>query len=90
MHFGFALDSSDIDLLDTDLDLLDTDISSKHFVCLQDVFQTCPEDVLKMSSALQFFVFQNILKNCYAEDMLKTSSRHVSKTSWRPTNVCWE
>ena len=36
MHFGFALDSPDIDLwnidlLDTDLDLLDTDISSKHF-----------------------------------------------------------
>ena len=43
MHFGFALDSSDIDLfnidlLDTHLDLLDTDIPSKHFVCLQDVF----------------------------------------------------
>ena len=41
MHFGFALDSSDIglrniDLLDTHLDLLDADIPSKHFVCLQD------------------------------------------------------
>ena len=39
MHFGFALDSSDIDLfnidlLDTHLDLLDTDIPSKHFACL--------------------------------------------------------
>ena len=36
MHIGFALDSSDIDLLnidllDTHLDLLDTDIPSKHF-----------------------------------------------------------
>ena len=35
MHFGFALDSSDIDLwnidlLDTHLDLLDTDIPSKR------------------------------------------------------------
>ena len=32
MQFGFALDSSDIDLLNIDshLDLLDTD---KHFVC---------------------------------------------------------
>ena len=48
MHFGFALESSDIDLLnidllDTHLDSLDTDIPSKHFVCLQ--------DVLKMSSS---------------------------------------
>ena len=45
MHFGVALDSSDIDLwnkdlLDTHLDLLDTDIPSKHFVCLQDVLKT--------------------------------------------------
>ena len=64
MYLGFALDSSDvdlwnIDLLDTHLDLLDTDISSKHFVCLQDilntssrhVFKTCLQDVLKTSSA---------------------------------------
>ena len=39
MHFGFTLDSSDIDLLnidmlDTHLDLLDTDIPSKHFISL--------------------------------------------------------
>ena len=45
MHFGLALDSSDIDLwnkdlLDTHLDLLDTNIPSKHFVCLQDVLKT--------------------------------------------------
>ena len=44
MHFGFALDSSDIDLLnidllDTHLDLLDTDIPNKQFVCLQDVLR---------------------------------------------------
>ena len=61
-HFGYTLDLSDtdlwnIDLLDTYLDLLDTDITSKHFVCLQDV--------------------------------LKTFTRYVFKTSWRPTNVCW-
>ena len=67
MHFGFALDSSDIDLLnmdllDTHLDLLDTDIPSKQFVCLQDVLED---------------------KKCYAEDVLKTSSRHVLKTSSR-------
>ena len=40
MHFGFALDSSDIDLwntdlLDTYLDLLDADNPSKYFACLQ-------------------------------------------------------
>ena len=45
MHFEFALDSSDIvllniDLLDTHLDLLDTDIPSKKFVYLQDVLKT--------------------------------------------------
>ena len=48
MHFAFALDSSDmgllnIDLLDqryTHLDLLDTYISGKHFVFLQVVLKT--------------------------------------------------
>ena len=47
MHFGFALDLSDIDLLDTHLDLLDTDILSKHFACLQDVFKTSPRRCLQ-------------------------------------------
>ena len=45
MHFGFALDSSDKDLLNIDLsdthwNLLDTDIPSKHFAYLQDVLKT--------------------------------------------------
>ena len=48
MHFGLALDSSDIDLqnkdlLDTHLDLLDAGIPSKHFFCLQDVLKTSSE-----------------------------------------------
>ena len=78
MHFGFALDSSDIDLwnidlLDTHLDLLDTDIPSKHFVCLQDVFKVSWKT-----------------KNCYAEDVLKTCLKRRLKTFWRPTNVCWD
>ena len=56
MHFGFTLDSSDIDLLnidmlDTHLDLLDTDIPSKHFILsprrLKNLFKTCLQDVLK-------------------------------------------
>ena len=45
------LDMWGIDLSDTDIDLLDTDIHSKHFVCLQDFFKACPQDVLKTSSA---------------------------------------
>ena len=54
MHFGFALDSSDIDLWNTDLlgtylDLLDTDIPKKHFVCLQNVFKTCLQDVFSVT-----------------------------------------
>ena len=28
-------------------------------------------------------------KNCYAEDVLKASSRHVLKAYWWPTNICW-
>ena len=78
------IDLWNIDLLDTHLDLLDTDITSKNFVCLRDVFKTfsryvfqtssrqvfktCLQYVLKKSSALQYFVFQ---------DVLKTSSRSL-------------
>ena len=52
MHFGFALELSNvdllnIDLLDTHLDLLDTDIPSKYFVSLHSVFKTCLQDVLE-------------------------------------------
>ena len=84
MHFGFALDSSNIDLLnidllDTQLDLLDTDIPSKHFLCLEDVFTLTIfrlprhlEDFLKMSWKT---------KNCYAEDVLETTWRHDLKTN---------
>ena len=44
MHFGFALELSNvdllnIDLLDTHLDLLDTDIPNKYFACLHNVFR---------------------------------------------------
>ena len=61
MHFGFALDSLDmdlqnIDLLDAHLDLLDTDIPSKHFVCLQDAL-TCPRRVFKTTSRHVFKTF---------------------------------
>ena len=79
MHFGFALEFSNvdllnIDLLDTHLDLLDTDIPSKSFACLHNIFKTSSRHVFKTSSRrLQ-------RNNFYAEDVLKTPSRHVLKT----------
>ena len=97
---------------------LDTDMTSKHFVCLQDVlktssrhvFKTSSRHVFKMSSRHVFNTYSRRLqrnnflssknswrrlqdvfkmpsrrlgrqKNCYAEDILKTSSRHVLKTN---------
>ena len=101
MHFGFALELSDIDLwntdlLDTHLDLLSrdkyTDIPSKYFVCLHKIFKRSSRHVFKTSSRRLKHVFNTSWKtqNCYAEDVLKTSSTHVLKTSSRPTNVCWE
>ena len=55
MHFGFALELSNvdllnIDLLDTNLDLLDTDIPSKYFACLHIVFKTSSRHVFKTYS----------------------------------------
>ena len=41
---------------------------------LQDVFARCLQDIFETSWKT---------KNCYAEDVLKTSSRHILKTSWR-------
>ena len=90
MHFGFALELSDIDLwntdlLDTHLDLLSrdkyTDILSKYFVCLHKIFKRSSRHVFKTSSRYVF----------------KTSSRHVFKTSSRRLgrrkivrlNTCW-
>ena len=72
MHFGFALELSNIDLwnielLDTHLDLLDTDTPNKYFVCLYNVFKTSSRHVFRTSS----------------RHFVKTSSRHALKTSWR-------
>ena len=80
MHFGFALELSNvdllnIDLLDTHLDLLDTDIPSKYFACLHNVFKTSSRHVFKTSSR---HVFKTFSRNVF-----KTSSRHVFKTSSR-------
>ena len=74
MHFGFALKSSDIDLLnidllDTQLDLLDTYIPSKQFVCFQDVLKTSSRHIFKRYSG--------------PGHVFKTSLRHVFKTPSR-------
>ena len=75
MHFGFALELSNIDLLDTHLDLLDTDIPSKYFVSLHSVFKTSSRYVFKTSSR---HVFKTSPRHVF-----KTSSRHVFMTSSR-------
>ena len=69
MHFGFALELSNvdllnIDLLDTHLDLLNTDIPSKYIVCLHNVFLTSSRHVLNTS-------LKHVFKT---QDVLKTSS----------------
>ena len=78
-HFGFALDSSDIDLwnidlLDTHLGLLDTDISIKNFVCLRDVLKMSSKYVFKTSS-------RNVFKTSWRR--LQRNKFSSSKTSWR-------
>ena len=72
MHFGFPLDLSDINL--GDLYLLDTYFSSKHSVCLQDVFKSCFQDVFKTYSQDVFNTYlQDVFKTCF-QDVFKTSS----------------
>ena len=89
MHFGFALDSLDIDfwkidLLDTHLDLLDTNIPSKYFVCLQNVLKTSSKHVFKTSSRrLQGSNFFSSKPS--SRRLCKMSSRHL-KTSCRTKN----
>ena len=88
MHFGFVLDSSDIDLrnidlLDAHLDLLVTDIPGKCFVYLQDILKTSSRYVFKTSSRHVFKTSWRRLqrnnsktsrkmKNCYTDGKLKT------------------
>ena len=88
MHFGFFLDSRDIDLLnidllDTHLDLLDTDIPSKQFVCLQDVLKTSSRLVFKTSSRHVFKTASKHVFKAASIHVFNRSSRHVFKTSWR-------
>ena len=88
MHFGFALEFSNvdllnIDLLDTHLDLLDTDIPSKYFSCLHNIFKMSSRHAFKTSSRhLQDMSSRRL------QDVFQTCLEDVLKTSSRPTNVC--
>ena len=101
MHFGFALDLSDIDLwnidlLDTHLDLLDTDIPSKYFVCFQDVLKTSSRYVFKRSSRHVFKTSSRHLEDVFSitifllprhlEGIFKRSSRRLQNVL--KTNKC--
>ena len=113
MHFGFALDLSDIDLLNADLldqryTHLDLFVSKTSWRRLQDMssrrlqdmssrrlqrnnFSSSKTSSRRFARCLQdvFASVQDVLetswktKNCYTEDVLKTSSRHVFKASSR-------
>ena len=83
MHFGFALELSDIDLwntdlLDTHLDLLspdkNTDIHSKYFACLHKIFKTSSRHVFKTFSRHVFKIF--------SRHVFKTSSRHLQPNNF--------
>ena len=86
MHFGFALELSNvdllnIDLLDTHLDLLDTGIPSIFLFFIMSsrhVFKTCLQDVFSVTT----FRFPRLLQDVL-QDVFKTSSRHLCKTSSR-------
>ena len=101
MHFGFALDLSDIDLLNVDLldqrythlDLLASKTSSRslqhnNFPCSKTSWRRL-EDAFARH-------LQDVLEDekllCWrrVEDIFKTCLEDVFETSWRPTNVCWE
>ena len=81
MHFGFALelpnvDLLNIDLLDTHLDLLDADIPSKYFACLHNVFKTSSRHVFKTSSRHVFKTSPRRLRHNNFS-FSKTSSRRL-------------
>ena len=84
MHFGFALNSWNInlwdtDLLDADLDLLEGQdryrYPKKYFVYRQDVLQISLEGVLEDEKFLQWRRLEDVLKTCLADVLKNTSSR---------------
>ena len=94
MHFGFALELSDIDLwnidlLDTHLDLLDTDIPSKNFVCLHSVFRMSSRYVFKTSSRHVFKTPSGHVFKTSSRRLCKTSSRRLGRRRTVTLKTCW-
>ena len=75
----------DKDSLDTDLDFLDADISSKHFVCLQDVLKASWRQVLKTPWRHLEYVLKACLQDIfktYLQDVFKTFSRRIQRNNF--------
>ena len=70
-----------IDLLDTHSDLSDRNITSKHFVCFQDVFKMTSKDVFKTPSK---HVFKTSLRHA-----IKTSSRDLKRNNFSSSKMSW-
>ena len=92
MHLDlWAVGLLDKDLSDSNLDFLETDLDSFPVNIfwsarrLEDGLKTCLEDFLSTTISCLPGNLEDVwkTKNCYAEDIFKTSSRHVLKTSWR-------
>ena len=75
---------------------LDADIPSKHFVCLQDVFKMSSKRYQDMPSIRLQDMLSRRLQDVFSitifrlpirlEDVFKTSSRRICKTSWKTKN----
>ena len=91
MHFGFTLDSWNIDLLDADLldtDLLDNDLDSlvghgliHILVNILFISKTSSRHVLKRHQRNNFWSSKTSWRRL--EDVLQISLKDVFKTSWR-------
>ena len=87
MHFGFALELSDIDLLDTHLDLLDPDIASRYFVSVHSVFKRLQD---MSSRRLQDFFSVTIFRLARRlQDVFKTFSRRLGRRKIVTLKTCW-
>ena len=94
MHFGFALELSNvdllnIDLLDTHLDLLDTGIPSKYFVFLHNVFKTLQDMSSRHLQDMPSRPLQDMssrrLQDVFSVTIFRLPRRlqDVFKTSWK-------
>ena len=82
------IDLRNIDLLDTHLGLLHTDIPGKHFVCLQDIFKACLQEVFKTYVfSVTFFPLPRHLEILF----MKVNSvfcMYISSLIYKSVNLC--